>query len=341
MTCLRCVEGPASLWSILVLALALLLSNPGYAQTLDWWIVEHDAAELEQALTDLWPEHPITLQIGIPGTDDQGFRYDNDRLILLIDGAVVRETDVAEVAKQVVLARSWVREAKLAGAPWVPAIIAPSTPDPVPEPERVRQRTFFLMSWSGPGIRTSGQVMGETGFHFGIGTPRLGYGLVVAADYLEFPRIADKRAMVTRIGGQFALSFYRKTATSLGTWGIEGIVALGGRGAIMVTPEHTELVWDDALVPPAFSSTTIPARVDSGSMAYLTLAWHVWTPRAKPFPAQLGVGMRMDMDFAGLYNAVGHQKTTQDRNSSPVAFHLDVALMFGTPWIIRNKNRSG
>ncbi|MBT3220886.1 MAG: hypothetical protein HN348_17520 [Proteobacteria bacterium] len=343
MTRLRCLQASVSTLSILALALALFLSKSAYAQTLDWWVVEHDAEELQRALADLWPEFPITVQIGIPGDDDEGLRYDDGQLVLLIQGAIVHQTDVADVAKQVVLARSWVLEAELAGAPWVPAVVVAPRPEPPPpeSTERIRQRTVFFSSWSGPGIRTSGQFMGETGIHLGIGHPRIGYGLILATDYLEFPRISDKRALVTRIGGQLAISFYRKTETTLGVWGIEGIAAIGVRGAVMVVPEHTELTWDDSLVPPAFSSTTIAASVNSGAMGYMTLAWHVWTPRAKPFPLQLGVGMRMDLDFANLYNAVNHSQNQQDSNSSPVALHLDVAIMFGTPWIIRKRNLPG
>ena len=116
------------------------------ALALTWWVSDTEsAAEVEQALDELWPEGPVEVVVGTP--DGPGVWVEGDQLILLTEGTV-RHAEAGDVWTRVVVVRTWAREHELDSPPVVSVRPLPTSQGPAPTPPRVEFGVAM-----GPGLR--------------------------------------------------------------------------------------------------------------------------------------------------------------------------------------------
>ena len=114
--------------------LLLLLLLPGLASALPWWVEDDDDAEQLAALLDaLWPGHPIEVQVGEPDYEQPGISFDGERLTWVDDERVRFRASDGDLATQIALVRSWLREATVDDGGWVPANETERKPGPYVE----------------------------------------------------------------------------------------------------------------------------------------------------------------------------------------------------------------
>lgn len=117
------------------------------ALALDWWVQsEEEAAQVEAALAEVWPDSSVEVQVGAPRGD--GLWTEEGQLVLLSEGSV-RSAPASDVWTQAALARSWARELELETPPPLPEL---ATPEPV-----VLEAPPPRFEWSlalGPGLRS-------------------------------------------------------------------------------------------------------------------------------------------------------------------------------------------
>ena len=315
------------IWLIIV---GLMWAWRADAKPLDWFVADEvTAASLTDALNTLWEAHEITVLVGEPAGEVDGFRSTSSAVVLWLDGMERLRTEASTIPDQVVLARSFVRDLRFTDPNWTPEI-PDRTPDivPVPVPELEPPKTgLFATGWIAPSLRFSGQLSAQGGFHVGVTPRRFGYGFVGTIDATELVRTSSsQRAAFTRFGGQLTFTWWTSTTNSLGKWGIGLVGAVGGKAVVGVVPDRF------TLTVPVELPVVLPFAVRSGGHATVSFGAHTYTPKSPPFPARFMIGGRIDFDTANGFSAINFSENSDDANFSAVAIRIDLGLIAGRPW---------
>ncbi len=136
--------------ALLLLILALLA--PSVASALPWWVEDTGDAEQLRALLDaLWPGHPVEVVVGEADFGKEGVSFDGGELVLVSGDRVRFSRSDGDLATQVALVRSWLRETAVTDRGWVP-----------PAPDAVRPGPFAAV-FLGGGARLPSTATTSTG----------------------------------------------------------------------------------------------------------------------------------------------------------------------------------
>ena len=115
----------------LLILLGLLWTQSASATT--WWVnSQYQADALKQYLEALWPDHPLTLQVGNP--NGRGIWYEQGRLTIRHEDLIRRENMIWDYAQMITTVRGWMSTVRVDDTGWTPDWVAPSPPPTSPAP---------------------------------------------------------------------------------------------------------------------------------------------------------------------------------------------------------------
>lgn len=130
------------------------------ALALHWYVDDQGQAQaVSEALTEIWPSSPVSVQVGPPEpTDPEGaVWWDGEALRMARGEQDWRAAGVADAGVQVAMVRGWLaREAPVADAP-----PPPEEPESAPSPPPPTRRPLLLQVGAGPALRLPQPVAGQ------------------------------------------------------------------------------------------------------------------------------------------------------------------------------------
>jgi hypothetical protein len=289
-----------------LLVFAALLA-PSLASALPWWVEDPDDVEQLSALLDaLWPGHPVEVQVGEADFGKEGVSFDGGELVLVSGDRVRFSRSNGDLATQVALVRSWLRETAVPDRGWVPT-----------DPTTLRPGPFVTVLVGGGARLPSTATTAAGDFVLGPASPTA--WLVAGAGW------SWKHA---RIGGQAGLTFgeraglgsqavtltrFRAAATAsvvahAGQLQLENTVAVGVRVASIRAVEGD-------------------AKEVVRALPGLSVAVRLWGPIGDN--VWFGGGLGAGFDTAAVAIQVGPDEIPI--LLSPVTVTADIGVLFGGP----------
>ena len=238
------------------------------------------AAELEVALQELWPAHPVTVEVGEPPFEE--IAWDGDRLVSR-DGRV---TDVEGPAEAALVVRSWLVDPER-DIGWIPSIKPVSPPPPASveeEPEATARAPF--VPWVACGLAKRVDLHGvinQARFHGGVSRGALLLNLT-----LTVPVPNNRRPRRLANEAPEADGYHYFDVTGFGGALFAGVMprfALGERSSLAVGPIGGWGIRQRARrrsAAPTGPSMPLPSVLESGPEAGGMVEW-----------AQPGWGVRL------------------------------------------------
>lgn len=292
--------------TIALVCLALLI--PSIAAALPWWVEDADDAEQLRALLDaLWEGHPIEVVVGPPDFGKEGVSFDGNELVLVSGDRVRFAQSDGDVATQVALVRSWLREAVVDDRGWVPPVETVLKPGP------------FVTVLLGGGARLPSAATTSTGeFTLGPASPtakvqigggwsgkHVRLGASAALSFGERAGVGSQAVSLTRFFGAANAS----VVAHVGQLRLENTLGLGVRLASI------RIVEGDA-------------KAAVRALPGVSVAVRLWGPVSDG--VWFGGGLGAGFDTAAVAIRVGEDQQIP-MLLSPVTVTGDIGVLFGGP----------
>lgn len=293
-----------------VLALSLVLIGllaPSLASALPWWVEDTaDAEQLGALLDALWPGHPMEVLVGEANLETEGVSFDGEELVLVSADRVRFSRSDGDLATQVALVRSWLREAAVTDTGWVP-----------PAPTAIRPGPFATV-YLGGGARLPSTATTSAGeFVLGPASPtawiavgggwswrHVRVGALAGLSFGERAGLGSQAVTLTRFLGAATVS----AVGHLGQLRLENTLAVGVRVATIKAIEG-----DTAGVVRALPGVSVGVRL--------------WGPVNDGL--WFGGGLGAGFDTAAVAIQVGPDDIPI--LLSPVTVTADIGVLFGGP----------
>ena len=291
---------------LLLLAAALLL--PSLAEALPWWVDDADDAEQLTALLDaLWPGHPVEVVIGPADFGKEGVSFDGAELVLVSGDRVRFSTSDGDLATQVALVRSWLRESAVADRGWVP-----------PTPTALRPGPYAVVHLGGGARLPSAATTSAGEFVLGPASPT---AMVAVGGGWSWKHL--------RLGGAAGLTFGERAG--LGSQAVTLTRFFGGATASIVA--HVGALRLENTLGAGVRLASIRAVEGDGKAAVralpaISVAVRLWGPVSDG--VWFGGGLGAGFDTAAVAVRVGEDQQIP-MLLSPVTVTGDIGVLFGGP----------
>jgi len=297
---------PRALAAAAFLLVALMV--PSLASALPWWVDDADDAEQLRALLDaLWPGHPVEVQVGAPDFGKEGVGFDGGELVLVSGDRVRFSRSDGDLATQVALVRSWLRETAVPDRGWVP-----------PEPtEPIRPGPFATVLLGGGARLPSTATTAAGDFVLGPASPTA--WVAVGGGW------SWKHA---RIGGQAGLTFGERAG--LGSQAVT-LTRFRGAATASVVAHAGQLRLENTLAVgvrvASIRAVEGDAKAAVRALPGLSVAVRLWGPVSDKI--WFGGGLGAGFDTAAVAIRVGPDEIPI--LLSPVTVTADIGILFGGP----------
>lgn len=294
------------LLAALTLCVALLV--PSLACALPWWVEDADDAEQLTAVLDaLWPGHPVEVIVGEPDFGKEGVSFDGEELVLVSDERVRFSRSDGDLATQVALVRSWLRETAVTDRGWVPSVPMTLRPGPfatvhlgggarLPSSSTTTTGEFVL----GPAAPTAMLAVGG-----GYSWKHLRLGGRAALTFGERAGVGSRAVTLTRFFGAVTAS----VVAHVGRLRLENTLGAGVRLASIKAVEGD-------------------AKAAVRALPGISVAVRLWGPVSDG--VWFGGGLGAGFDTAAVAIRVGEDQEIP-MLLSPVTVTGDIGVLFGGP----------
>ncbi len=296
---------PRALAAAAFLNVALLA--PSLASALPWWVEDEDDAEQLRALLDaLWPGHPVEVQVGEADFGKEGVSFDGGELVLVSGDRVRFSRSDGDLATQVALVRSWLRETAVPDRGWVP-----------PEPTTLRPGPFVTVLLGGGARLPSTATTAGGDFVLGPASPTA--WVAVGGGW------SWKHA---RVGAQAGLTFGERAG--LGSQAVT-LTRFRGAATASVVAHAGQLRLENTLAVGVRVASIRAVEGDSKAavraLPGLSVAVRLWGPISDD--VWFGGGLGAGFDTAAVAIRVGPDEIPL--LLSPVTVTADIGVLFGGP----------